>query len=477
MTAISSSTANQQQLGASILGSLGVGNGLNINSIVSQLVAAEGQPVTSQITSQETAVNTQLSGLGQLQNALTTFQSAVTALQTAGGLQAASASSSNSSIVTATASPGAAAATHSIEVDQLATQQTSITTAQFANSAAVVGTGTLTFTLGSGTAFNVNIDSSNDTLAGIANAINTASGNNSVQAGIINVDNSSGTGTVSELELTSTNPGTANAFTITGSGPSQLLSTNLTNQTTAQDSKIKVDGQTATNSSNNLSNVLPGVTLNLQSASVGTTVDVSVSQNTSSITSALNNFVSAYNSLNSTIQSLQAYGGVGGTNGALFGDPAIQGIEDQIRTTTSNVVNSVSTGYNSLAMIGISIDNTGTMALNTTQLNTALTADPNSVNDVFNNADGVATNLMTGLTNLTGSGGPISTEVSSLNSEITSLQSQQTAENAYLDSYQATLQQEYASMQTLVSQYSSTGSFLTSWINSNSGSSSSSSGK
>ena len=85
-----------------------------------------------------------------------------------------------------------------------------------------------------------------------------------------------------------------------------------------------MDGQTATNSSNTLSNVLPGLTLNLQSASVGTTVQVGVSLNTSSIASSLNNFVSAYKPLNSTIQSLQAYGGVGGTNGALFGDPGLQ---------------------------------------------------------------------------------------------------------------------------------------------------------
>jgi flagellar hook-associated protein 2 len=487
MTSISSST-NQQQLGASILSSLGVGNGLNITSIVSQLVAAEGQPVTSQITNQTNAVNTQLSGLGQLQSALTSFQSAVTALQTNNSFQADSATSSNSSIVSVTPGTGAVAATHNVEVDQLATQQSSITTAEFANSAAVVGTGSLTFTIGSGStssSFNVNIDSTNNTLAGVASAINNATGNTSVQASVINVDNSTNTGTISKLVLTSTNPGTANAFTVSGTdadgnntdnaGLSQLFSNNLATQTAAKDSIIKVDGQTATNSSNTLSNVLPGLTLNLQSASVGTTVQVGVSLNTSAVSSSLNNFVSAYNTLNSTIQSLQAYGGVGGTNGALFGDPGLQFVEDQVRTITSSVVSSATGGYNSLAMLGVTIDSSGNMSLNSTTLNTALAANPQAVSNVFNSTGGIATQLSTALINITGSGGTLNTEQNTLNAQYTALQSKQSAENKYLDSYQASLQQEYASMQTLVSQYSSTGSFLTSWINSNNGTSTSSS--
>ncbi|WP_347988744.1 flagellar filament capping protein FliD [Methylomonas sp. AM2-LC] len=490
MTSISSSTTNQQQLGSSILGALGVGNGLNITSIVSQLVAAEGQGAKALISSQASAINTQLSGIGQLQSALTTFQSAVTALQTNNSFQADSASSSNSSIVSVTPGTGAVAATHNVEVDQLATQQSSITNAEFANSAAVVGTGSLSFTIGSGSSsstFNVNIDSTNNTLAGVANAINNATGNTSVQASVINVDNSTHTGTVSKLVLTSTNPGTANAFTVDGTdadgnntdsaGLSQLFTSNLTTQTAAQDSVIKVDGQTATNSSNSLSNVLPGLTLNLQSASVGTTVQVGVSLNTSAIASSLNNFVSAYNTLNSTIQSLQAYGGVGGTNGALFGDSALQFAGDQIRTITSSVVSSATGGYNSLAMLGVTVDSSGNMALDTTKLNTALAANPQAVNNVFNSSNGVATRLSLTLINLTSSGGAINSEQNTLNAQYTALVSKQSAENKYLDSYQAALQQEYAAMQTLVSQYSSTGSFLTSWINSSNGSSSSSSSK
>jgi flagellar hook-associated protein 2 len=108
-----------------------------------------------------------------LSSALSTFQSSLQSLQTGSVFQTDSATSSNSSILTVTPGVGAVAASHSVVVEQLATAQSSITNAEFANSAAVVGTGNLTFTLGSGSlssSFNVNIDSSNDTLAGIVNA-------------------------------------------------------------------------------------------------------------------------------------------------------------------------------------------------------------------------------------------------------------------------------------------------------------------
>lgn len=495
MTSVSSATSTNQQIGSSILGSLGVGNGININTLVTQLTTAEGQPVLNQISSQESAVSSQLSAFGSFQSALSTFQTALTNLQTSNSLQADSATSSNSSIVTVTPGSGAVAGTHTVEVDQLAAQQSSITTNGFAtngvaDSSVVVGTGSLTFTAASGSTFTLNkVDSSNNTLAGLANAINNASGNTFVTASIINVNNPSGSGTVAKLVLTSTNTGAANAFTVTGtdadgnntdnSGLSQIFSSNLTleNQnppSNAADAKFVVDGQQVTSSSNTVSNVLQGVTLNLQSASVGTSVNVGVSLNTSAISSAVNNFVSAYNALGSVIQGLDAYGGA--SNGPLFGDPTLENIAQQVRSMSTAAVSSVTGGYDSLAMIGVTVDQNGVMSLDSTQLNKALAADPQSVNNVFNSTSGVAVSLSNLLTNITGSGGVLSAATQSLSNQLSDLQKQQADENTYLDSYKASLQLQFSAMQSIVSQYSSTGTFLTNWINSSSGSSSSSKG-
>ena len=480
MTAISNTNS---QLGASILNALGVGNGINVSNIVTQLVSAEGAPVTSQITTQTNAINTQLSGVSQLQSALSSFQNTLTNLQAANSFQADTITSSDSSIVSVSSGAGAQIAKHSITVQQLAAQQSSVTNTEYANNSAVVGTGSLTFTMGSGTSFSVNIDSSNDTLSGIAASINNATGNTGVSASIINVDSATpGGGTVSKLVLASQNSGTANAFTVTGiddgtnnNGLTQLFTSNLTTQTKAADSIVQIDGQTATEKSNTITDVLPGVTLNLLNTSTAA-VSVGVSLNTSSVSSAVNSFVSAYNNLNYTLQGLQAYGGQGGTNGALFGNPNAELITNQIRTLTTGVISSAAGGYNSLAMIGVSIDQTGTMSVNNTALNSALAANPQSVSNVFSSANGVINQLNTSIAAMTNSVGTLGSEKTTLNAELSGLQKQQSAENVYLDSYQATLQAEYSAMQTLVSQYNSTGSFLTSWVNSNNSSSSSSKG-
>lgn len=456
-----------------IQSSTGLGSGLNINSIVTQLVAAEGQPTYNRINKQESAINTRLSGLGTLKSALSTFQTAVNALKTGTIFQTNSATSSNSAILTVTPGTGSVAASHAIEVTHLAASQSSITTAEFANTAATVGTGTLTFT-SAGSSFSLTVDSSNNSLVGLRDAINSASGNTSVSASIVNVDNAAGTGTISKLVLTAKNSGTANAFTVSGtdndgnntdnSGLSQIFSANLANQTTAADAVIKVDGQTATRSSNTISNVLQGVTLNLQSAVPGTTVNVGVSLNTGAISTAVNNFVNAYNTLHSTTASLGAYGGVGGANGQLFADPTLEYVTNQMRTLSTGVVSSATGGYNSLAMIGVSVDKTGVMSLDSTQLNKALSANVQSVSNVFSSSDGVATRLGASLSNMLLSSGSISSQTTSLNNQLAALEKQRAAEQRYLDSYQASLQKQYAAMDALVGKYNSTSSYLTSWI-------------
>lgn len=468
---ISSTQAATQQQSLSLIQSV-TGLNVDVNSLVSQLVSAEGQPVYSQINNETTAINTKLSGLGTLNSALSSFQSSLKSLETGSVFQTDTATSSNTSILTVTPGSGAVATSHSVEVDQLATAQSSITSAEFANSTAVVGTGTLAFTnptTGS-SLFNVTIDSSNNTLAGLVNAINNAAGNNSVTASIINVDSSTGSGLVSKLVLTAHNTGTANEFALAesdgGTGLSQI--TGLTPQTLAKDAIIKVDGQTATVSSNTVSDVLQGVTLNLQSAATSTTVNVGVSLNTSAISSAVSNFVNAYNNLNSTTQSLGAFGGIGGTNGPLIGDALLEFATSQIRQQSTAVVSSASGSYDSLAMIGVTVDQDGVMSLDSTRLNAALSANLQSVSNVFSSSKGVAVQLNDTLTNLLQSGGSLSSQTTSLNQQLTALQTQTTNEQKLMDSYQASLQAQFTAMETIVGQYNDSGTFLTNWIKSSS---------
>lgn len=461
-----------------ITSSIGLGSGIDINTLVTQLVSSEGQPAFNAIQRQQDAVNTRLSGLGSLKSALSDFQSVITKLKDGNLFKSHQASSSDESILKVTAGAGSVAGKHSIEVTQLAKAQQSISNAEFANSSEVVGTGSLTFTAGSGSTFNLTIDGSNNTLTGLRDAINSASDNNFVTASIINVDNAAGTGTISKLVLTAKNTGTDNSFTVTGTdtgdglddnaGLSRVFSTQLQAQTPATNAIIKVDGQTATRSKNSISDVLPGVTLDLQKAQVGTNIDVDVSLDNEAISKTIGEFVTAYNKLHTTGKNLGRYGGStdgsGSGNGSLLGDATLRYVNSQMRQLSSGTVSSATSDYNSLAMIGIKFDKDGVASLDSTQLNKALSANLQSVSEVFTSSDGVATRLNNKLTEFLQSGGPLDSQQSSLNKRLKKLEDQRSNVQVRLDNLQRSLLKQFTAMDTAVGQLKSTGSFLSSWI-------------
>ncbi|MCK9396886.1 MAG: flagellar filament capping protein FliD [Methylobacter sp.] len=459
-----------------ISSSTGIGSGIDINGIVSQLITAEGQPQFDAITRRQTAAQTQLSGLGTLKSALSSFQTAVQKLTNGNLFTATQAVSANTAIFTTTTSVGAVPGTHTVEVDQLAKSQQSITATEYANSGSVASAngGTLNFTYPAGsakTAFSVAIGA-NSTLANVRDAINAAAGNNGVTASIINVNSTVTPGTtISKLVLNSKDTGTANGFSVgvtsadaAGTGLNVLNTATPANYTTvaAADAMIKVDGLAATRSTNTISDVLPGVTLNLQSAAVGTVVNLGVSLDTTAISKTISDFVTAYNSLNSTTHSLGQYAGTsGGTNGALLGDATLRNISTKLRQDTSNPVTSATGNYNSLAMIGVSIDKTGVMSLDTTKLTAALTANLSAVSNVFTSSNGVATRLNADLTLYLQSGGALDSQQTSLSSQLTSFTAQRADVQSRMDSLQASMLKQFTAMDAAVGQMKSTATYLT----------------
>lgn len=458
-----------------IVSSVGLGSGIDIQTLVSQLVTAEGQPAFNAISRQQSAANTRLSGLGSLKSALSEFQTAVSKLKDGNLFKTHTAASSDETIVKATAGTGSVAGSYAVEVRQLAKAQKSITTAEFANSAATVGSGTLTIATAGGSSFNVTVDGSNNTLEGLRDAINRASGNTSVTASIVNVDPGTGTGTISKLVLTARNSGVSNGFTVTGTdgdgnnadnlGLSRLFSTNLSAQTTASDAIIKVDGQTATRSTNNITDVIQGITLNLQSAQIGTTATVSATLDTESVNKTVSSFVAAYNKLHSVIKDLGKYGGSkdGTGNGPLIGNATLRYAATQVRQEAANSVASATGSYNSLAMIGIKIDKEGVMSLDGSQMNKALSADLQSVSDVFASSSGVANRLYDKLNGLLQSGGPLDTQQQSLNKQLSNLSDQKADVQARMDRLQASMLKQFTAMDVAVGKFKNTGAFISSW--------------
>ncbi|MDE3072360.1 MAG: flagellar filament capping protein FliD [Pseudomonadota bacterium] len=446
------SSSSTSGAGQAILSSAGIGSGLNVSSIVSALVnAAQAAPQT-QITDATNQTNSLLGGLSTLNSTLTSLQSAVAALTSTATFNNYTATLANPAIGTATTLSNAKPGSYALQVTQLAAAQQR-TSGAFASTAAV-GAGTLDIAIGS-SSVSVSV-SSTATLSDIASAINSASGNPGVTATVIN-------GTAgSQLLLSSNQTGVANGFTITAASGSDAglaslaSSLNTAGSNEAKDAQLTLNGISVDSASNAVSGALDGVTLNL--AAIGSS-QLTVQQDTSKTVSAIQAFVTAYNSYVGSIGTLSSYDATSQVAGPLLGDSTLNSVVNQISSVLSKSVPGNSIG--SLASLGITRQADGTLSLASATLSSALSANPATVQDLFAGSNGYATGLNATIDTFTSSGtGIIATREQSLNSRLTQLSGEQTALNARMAVYQQQLQTEYTNLDTLMSSLNNTSSFL-----------------
>lgn len=385
--------------------SAGVGSGLDVNSLVNQLVAAEGQPATRRLDIKEARLQAELTAWGTLKGALSTFQSSLAGLKNTTTFSKRAATVSDSTVLTASTTSAAKAGSYSLEVSALAKAHSLSSSASFANVTDSVGTGTLTFRFGtwSGTpgsyAFEQNaakaeksitIDASNNTLAGLRDAINAQ--NFGVQASIVN------DGSGYRLVLTSKDTGAANAMEISvGSGTGELANFNftaasrndadpsndLTQNIAAQNAAFTINGLGISSASNTVADAIPGVTLALKKETGGTPVSVEVTQDKSAVSKAINDFVTGYNTLVDSIGKLTSYDAKTGQAGTLLGDASVRGVQRSLRNLLNQQVSGVSGPYSTLAELGITTDSTGKLQINEGKLDTALTNNFDDITGLF----------------------------------------------------------------------------------------------
>ncbi len=389
------------------ISSPGLGSGLDVQNIVSQLVAAEGQPANLRLSRKEAQYQAELSALGTFKSALSSFQGTLSSLTAAASFRPRTASSSDTDILTVSAGGKAAEASYAVSVEQLA-QAHKLASAAFSDttSSATGGNGgTLTFRFGtfSGGTFTVNperatatvtISAADSSLQGIRDAVNNA--DIGVTATIIN------DGTGNRLVFVSNYSGAANSLEITvtdddgndtdNAGLSQFAydpaaaagsGKNLTETVAAQDARVIIDGLTVTSSSNTLDQAIEDVTFNLVKESPGTNVTVTVSQNTSSVVSAVEGFVNGYNDFIQTVNDLTRYDPETGESGTLIGDSLVRSIRSQVQRIMVQQVSGLSGKYRSLADLGIKTQSDGTLSMDSGKLSSALDEDPDAVARVF----------------------------------------------------------------------------------------------
>jgi flagellar hook-associated protein 2 len=382
---------------------LGMGTTVPISQVLTGLMQVESIPLT-QLQNQVTGVNTEISAYGQLNSALATFQQSLTALTSPTEFNSYSATSSNTAALTASAVVGVQTGAYTVNTTQLAQAQSLATAGQASlNTSLTSGSNTATVTIAFGTQTgstftqnaaqpggSITINSSNNTLAGLRDAINSA--NLGVTAAIVN----DGSNTPYHLVLTSNQTGANQSMQISVQGDSGLASVltyppatgdTMTQTVTPQDAKLTVNGLSLTSSSNSVGTAVPGLTLNLQQVGAST---VSVAANTSSVQSDIDSFVSAYNTLHTTIGQLTAYN-PGGTNGPLIGDATTMQIQNQLQAVLASGLTGTGSGYSSLAAVGIGLDSDGTLSVDDSTLSQALQSNPSQFAALFGTA-GSATN-------------------------------------------------------------------------------------
>ncbi|NEX62705.1 flagellar filament capping protein FliD [Noviherbaspirillum galbum] len=397
-------------ISTSSISSPGIGSGLDVASIVSKLMQVEQQPLDD-LNTRESAIQAKVSAMGTIKSALSTFQTSLQALSDTSKFMTARVTSADTSILSATGSASATNGSYSLEVTKLAKAQKLVAAGQ-ADTAAPLSTGTITIDFGtidaSGGSFDATtgkytnstftssgsgaktivIDSSNNTLAGVRDAINKA------DVGVIATIVNDGSASPYRLVLTNNSTGKAGSMKISVSDPGSLqdllahdpasdAGQALSETSAAQNAELKIDGIPATKSSNAISDLIPGVTLNLLKTNSGAPTTVTVDRDTTNVTTMVNSFVTSYNALTKKISDLTAYDATTKKAGVLNGDSAVRSIQSQITSMLTAPLNDYTNGYTMLSEIGVTKQRDGTLAVDATKLQAAMTSKLSSVMSVF----------------------------------------------------------------------------------------------
>jgi flagellar hook-associated protein 2 len=367
------------------LSSPGIGSGLDVNGIVSQLMALERRPI-QQLESASSRYQTQLSAFGKLQSAMTTLRDAARKLSEASNWSPSTVVSAVPLAVSATSSGTTPPGSYSVSVTRLAAAQTLSSSNTYSAATDSVGDGSLSIELGSwdagqtaftakagATPVTVTIPPGASTLADVRDAINRAGAG--VSASIVN------DATGARLALRSTTTGAANGFRISVSeGATPGLSalafdppagvTGMTQTLAAANAEANINGVAVSSATNTLSDVLDGLTIKLGQVTTNP-VEVTADRDTATIRKSITDFATAYNDLVKLSREQTRYDEATQNAGVLQGDRSAVGLLSQLRSLVGSN-SGASTSFSRLANVGLEPQSDGTLKVNDSRLDGAL---------------------------------------------------------------------------------------------------------
>ncbi|WP_051888840.1 flagellar filament capping protein FliD [Caballeronia sordidicola] len=466
------------------------GKNTDVPALVAAIVNARVAGFNAANAAKQKTSTSQLTAVGSLKSVMSLLQSALATLSDGTALSAVTAKADGKGI-TATAGKGTTAGSYAIQVTNIAASQ-SITSGGFGAKEAL-GTGTLKLSVGASDV-SIKIDSSNNTLSGIAAAINSASGNPGVSATVITgtdgahlVLHSSTTGVANgiSVEVTPASEGdntglsklnvSSSTSTVDPSDPDKTVAPYTTIGTSAnwkqtaagKDALLTVAGTEVSSPGNSVTSAIAGLSINLTSESVGTTQTLSISSDTSAQQTSIKAFVTAYNNFIGMAASLTSFDKSqpkGSQGGPLLGDSMMNTVRNALATAISKGVPSAADGTKgmvNLGSIGITLQKDNTLKIDETALSAALANKPGTVNTLFNSKSGLGAEMNKTLTTFLKKDGLLDTRTTSLNKDLDNIKVQGTKLDAFATQLTNSYNAQFTALNTLMAHMSSNASYLT----------------
>ncbi len=428
----------------------GLSSGIDSSSLISQLVAAEKQP-EQPLMAQQSNLASQKQIVNLLSSAMSDFGTFADSMSLTSGTQFRTSSTSDSHVNVAV-SGDASASTHAVRVDQLARAQVVSSKTFPADVAGMLGTGGVTFQTGTGVSTSVSWGAT-DTLESIASKIN---GTNAGVAASVLFDGSS-----YRLMVNASKTGTTNAATFTDNGDSLGLGDAANVKVPPMDAKVTIDGVQVTRPTNVIDDALTGVTITAMSAQGATEADtqVAVTLDTAAAAAKLNTFVTSFNNIMGKLNTQLTYTGTRAGADTLFADSDLEGLQNRMTSMVSQ-----SFGGMTLDGLGLSIDKTGILSLDSSKLTAALGKDPDTLAKLFvkggfssalrsldnsytEAGDGIFANKTKGMTDRTAS---IQKQIDSYDANATALQTRLQAQFTALEATMSAFQAQSSSITALL---------------------------
>ena len=468
------------------ISSAGIGSGLDVNSIVTQLVALEKTSLKT-LGLKATNLQSQISAFGEIQSQFAALTDVATRISVPGSWGSRTATSSNTSAATVTATPAANAASFSLDVDQLAQLQSTSTAALTPGTLPGAGVlklqlgswsaGGALFTPGNAVAVDITVEAT-DTLAMIATKLNGA--NAGVVASVFN------DGTNERLLVQSKDTGAAAGFrlqsadlTLSGlvfdpqNKPGVGMAAALIPVQYGQDAKARINGLAVTSATNTLTNNLPGVTVKLLNTSttgfgtpgeVRSPLTIKVAEDVTPAVKNVNDFVTAYNTLNKSLTDLTKYVAATKTAGLFQGDSSVVGLQNVLR----NMLGSSSLGASSLRLsdVGLERQLDGSLKINTDKLS-VVANNGTALQQLFTNnnnnpqTDGFALKLRNFGRGVLAAGGAIASKTAALQTSLARNSTEQTKVNDRAALFESRLRKQYSALDAQMAQLNSLNAYVT----------------